>query len=403
MHSPPVHLKGPGLSADNAIAPPAGAAMEALGRSITGQMGLRIAPEHWPALADLLDAGDRHAALLRWTGEPLQRAQVEALAERLAIGETYFFREPAVFAWLEQELLPALVAARHAPPQRRLRLWSAGCCTGEEAYSLAIVVRRLLGHLPDWDVEVLGTDIHPGFLARAAAGVYGDWSFRDVPPDLRQRHFEPLGDDRWAVSADLKRLTRFAHLNLAAEHAVPGEVDVILCRHVLMYFDPEQARRTVARLHRALAPGGWLLVGSTESQAELFADFEAVHSGSAVAYRKPDAARARVVAPARVADTTPAPPAPAQDRFLADAIRRCEVAIAADKCDASLHYLHALLLEQAQQPGAARAALRRVLFLDRHFVPAHLALGRLCEVEGQPELARRHAGHAQQALQGLAR
>jgi chemotaxis protein methyltransferase CheR len=397
MHSRAVSAKGPGMSADNATAPPSGAAMETFARCITEQLGLRVPPDRWPALAGLLDG----AALHDWTGRPLQQAQVEALAERLAIGETYFFRDAAAFALIEQQVLPLLIEARQA--QRRLRLWSAGCCTGEEAYSLAIVARRLLADPSPWDVEVLGTDIHPGFLARAEEGVYGDWSFRGVPPGLRERHFDPQGDKRWAVHADLKRWTRFAHLNLVAEQGVVGSFDLILCRHVLMYFDTEQARRVVAGLYRALQPGGWLLVGPSEAHPELFGDFETLHHGDTVIHRKPVAAPVHVQAAPTLASLATPVAAPPRDDRLEEAIRRCEASIAADKCDASLHYLHALLLEEACQPALARAALRRVLFLDRHFVPAHLALGRLCEGEGRSDLALRHVGHAQHALQDLAR
>lgn len=390
-------MKHPALPADTATAPPPDAAMESLGRCITGQLGLRVTPEHWPSLCSLLDGEPE-----RWTRLPLQRAQVEALAERLVVGETYFFREPAAFALLEHEVLPSLIEARRAQP-RRLRLWSAGCCTGEEAWSLAMVLQRVLPDLPQWDAEVLGTDIHPGFLARAEEGAYGDWSFRDVEPDLRERHFDALGGDRWTVRPSLRRLTRFAHLNLAGEYAAAGTCDLILCRHVLMYFDAEQARLAVARLHRALAPGGWLLVGTTEAPADLFGDFETVRRGNTVIYRKP-AGLAIVPAPRPPEATLPRAVAPQlEDAGLAQSLRHCEAAIAADKCDASLHYLHALLLEQAGRPALARAALRRVLFLDRHFVRAHLALGRLCESAGRSDLAQRHVGHARLALQDPSR
>lgn len=365
--------------------------MDAFARCITRQLGMRVASGQHAALADLLDAD---GGLLRWTGQPLRREQVEALAERLAIGETYFFREPAAFALLEHELLPALIASQRGPA--RLRLWSAGCCTGEEAWSLAIVAQRLLGAHPQADIEVLGTDIHPGFLARAAEGVYGDWSFRGAVPGPGAACLAPTEDGRWAVSEGLRRLVRFAHLNLAADHDAVG-MDVILCRHVLMYFDAVQARRAVARLHRALVPGGWLIVGSAEANAELFDGFEALHRGDAMAYRKP--LRPATCRPSHLDRVAPPTARPADDPRLAESIRRCETAIAADRCDASLHYRHALLLEQARQPGAARAALRRVLFLDRHFVPAHLALERLCESQGLAELARRHAGHAWQSMQ----
>jgi chemotaxis protein methyltransferase CheR len=153
---------------------------------------------------------------------------MQALAQQLSVGETYFFRGPAAFGVLEHELLPPLIVRRRHGT-RRLRIWSAGRCTGEEAYSLAIVLKRLIPDIADWDIDILGTDIHPGFLARAEAGVYGDWTFRGVPRAVRRAHFQPLGGRREAVMPALRRLTRFCFGNLAQDrasaviHGMPGE------------------------------------------------------------------------------------------------------------------------------------------------------------------------------------
>lgn len=370
----------------NASLPDTRAGSEGLARRLARQLGWRIAPDAVSALCR------EPADWLRWSHDPLSREDVETLAARWAIGETYFFRDADVFARIEQALQSALDAAGDARP---LRLWSAGCSSGEEAYSLAIVAQRVLSTRPGRSVEIVATDIHPGLLQRAREGVYGDWSFRGVAPGWREAHLERRGDGAWAVPAALKQRVRFEHLNLADEHTpMPAGCDLVLCRHVLMYFEPAQARRTVERLRAALRPGGCLVVGPAEAQPGLFDGFEALREGDTVLWCRPVSdvaprpARAAVVAgPSR------------RDVSLSQALARCERALAADKCDASLHFLHALLLEEAGRPALAREALRRVLFLDRHFVPAHLALGRLCDGEGRRELAQRHRGRARQALQ----
>ena len=135
----------------------------------------------------------------------LKQSQVETLASRFTIGETYFFREPEVFEIIERDLLPNLVAERRAAGELRLRLWCAGCASGEEAYTLAIVVKQALADLRDWHVTILGTDINPQFLKKAAAGVFGEWSFRAMPTAAKARYFEPIGPRLHKISPDLRR------------------------------------------------------------------------------------------------------------------------------------------------------------------------------------------------------
>jgi len=148
-------------------------------------------------------------------GATLTRAQVETLATHFTIGETYFFREPEVFTIIEQQVLPELIVARRASGDRRLRLWSAGCSTGEEAYTLAIVVTRLLADLKDWHVTILGTDLDSRALRKAAMGVFGDWSFRGVPAAVKERYFQPKGERLYKISPSLRAMVHFNYLNLA--------------------------------------------------------------------------------------------------------------------------------------------------------------------------------------------
>ena len=315
---------------------------------------------------------------------PWTQADIEFLAPHLCVGETYFFRESAAFELLELQLLPALVDRRRATT-RRLRLWSAGCATGEEAYSLAIMVSRLVPDHANWDIEILGTDIHPGFLERAASGVYGEWSFRGVPQSVRETCFDLLADGRVAVKPAQKALTRFRYGNLTQPVARDGEVDLVLCRNVLMYFSREQAIEAVQRMHASLCDDGLLLVAATEagSAHELYDGFCELRFEQGVFHRKQPAGTSAPRAPGRVQrrsfhdSVNGQGPASASDRQLARELIACEAALAGDKCDPCLHMRHAELLEAALQPERAREALRRALFLDPTLAAARDALERL--------------------------
>jgi len=380
--------------------------MQHFSQCVSARTGMQVGPSRH---ADLLRAitglvpghsdAKRQAALLDWLACTPPQVQAEAMARQLAVGETYFFREPAAFEALEHEVLPALIAERRRKG-RRLRLWSAGCCTGEEAYSLAIVLARAVPDLAEWDASILATDIHPGFLERAQQGVYGAWSFRGVPHRQRIGAFDVSDDgQRHAVRPALKRLIRFRCANLVEAPPEGGPFDVVLCRHVLMYFEGEQARQTVQRLHGALASDGWLLVGPVEGSCGLHDGFEERHIGGATFHCK----RATTPqAPAKLpAVSVPAERSRTDRRVAVDALSACEATLAADKCNPALHYVHALLLEQADDVPGARRALRRALFLDPRFVLGHVTLARLCHREGRGEQARRHIDHAMNAMNAM--
>ena len=119
---------------------------------------------------------------------PLTRPQIEVLASHLTVGETYFFREKKSLAVLENHILPELIRSRRERG-RRLRIWSAGCASGEEAYTLAILLHRAIADLKDWQIHILATDINPKALQKATRGLYGKWSFRDTPPEIMERYF----------------------------------------------------------------------------------------------------------------------------------------------------------------------------------------------------------------------
>jgi chemotaxis methyl-accepting protein methylase len=213
----------------------------------------------------------------------------EALLAQLTIGETYFFRNGAQFDALRDAILPELLERRDA--LRTLRVWSAGCATGEEPYSLAILLSELLPSDHSWNASILATDINPVFLARAREALYGNWSFRETPDELRARYWaEEQG--RWRLRSDIRRMVSFARLNLA-EPCFPAitngtsAMDIIVCRNVTIYFDEATTRQIAARFFGALTPGGWLIVGHAEPQASVYHQFEVHNFPNTVIYRKP--------------------------------------------------------------------------------------------------------------------
>lgn len=267
-----------------------------LSEFIATRMGLHFPKERWRELergitAAAVELGFKTIeSCLRWLTLSPARDQVEILASYLTVGETYFFREPSVFEILQRQILPALMRSRQETVQR-LRIWSAGCATGEEPYSIAILLNRMIPDLEDWNVTILATDINPRFLRKAEEGVYGEWSFREIEPTDRRKHFKKCKDGRLEVLPHLKRIVAFSYLNLA-EDEYPSlwnntnAIDLIFCRNVLMYFASDRAKKVIGNLHRSLVDDGWLVVGAPEYSHVPVPKFTAVNFPDAILYRK---------------------------------------------------------------------------------------------------------------------
>ena len=231
----------------------------------------------------------------------LRVADLEALAGSLTIGETHFFRNPRAFEFLENTLLPELIAAKRGG-DRRLRIWSAGCASGEEPYSIAILLHRLIPDLSDWHITILGTDINPRVLARAAAGVYTEWSFRDTPAWVKPRYFVTRPGGRYALQPWLKRMLSFACLNLADDDYPSvmnntNAMDLIICLNVLLYFTPARIPQVGQRFHRALIDGGQLALGVIEASQIKFPGLTPVPAPGVALFRKNGAATPQAPAP----------------------------------------------------------------------------------------------------------
>jgi chemotaxis protein methyltransferase CheR len=217
--------------------------------------------------------------------DPGREAELEEAVDLLTTNETYFYREPYQLNAFAREILPA--CAQTLEGERRLRILSAGCSTGEEAYTLAVLVRDAK-LFEGWDVEIVGVDISRRCLAAARAGAYGEHAFRNVEAEPMRRWFRLRGG-KWVIDDAIRRMVRFTRENLLDPGPISSiaRVDVLFCRNVMIYFDLSSRRRVLRRFHRALRDGGWLLLGHSESLLNVTADFEIVHLKSDLVYRKP--------------------------------------------------------------------------------------------------------------------
>ena len=426
---------------------------------VADTLGLHFPPARWPelrrglaGLADELGIDSLQGCADVLLGADLSRAERHRLASHLTIGETYFCRESHTLDAIRRHHLPALIDARRGRDPH-LNLWSAGCCSGEEPYTLAILLHEQLPDIADWRIRIVATDINLRFLRKASAGVYGAWSFRDTPEGFRERWFNPVDRNRFALRPEVQRLVTFEAHNLAQPNyplalGAPGNLDLILCRNVLMYFEPAQMARAVERLHRALGPDGWLAVSPCETSAVAFSGFEPQNFPGAVLYRKPRAGSHSDVLtagspiesppPGMTVSSPTAPIAPPADssasditqavvpahrsepanvsadqpsaldaaRTLADQGRLDEARqvserwVAAHKLDPAGHYLLASVLIECGAGAQARAALKRALYLQPELVMAHVTLGTLARAVDTAD-AKRHFAAALRLLDRL--
>ncbi len=204
----------------------------------------------------------------RWILEaPLGEDRIRSLVEYVTIGETHFFRDKKFFHVLEDTILPELIRARRSS-QRTLRIWSAGCATGEEPYSIAILIQKLIPDLSLWQIDLVGTDVNREFLRKASEGIYNQWSFRGVSKPIQRAYFHKNGDG-YSILPDIKRMVRFFEFNLNQDvHPFLAENmsnwDIILCRNVLMYFAPERQQKVLDNLAGRLAEDGLMIVSPAE-------------------------------------------------------------------------------------------------------------------------------------------
>ncbi|MEI6563021.1 MAG: CheR family methyltransferase [bacterium] len=398
---------------------------------VAERMGLHFPPERWAELRCGLEAAriefgfDDAVNCARWMmSATLDLGQINVLASYLTIGETYFFRQKDLFTLLEEQILPSFVSARRGKVQR-LRLWSVGCCTGEEAYSLAILVHRLIPDLSHWNITILASDINLRFLQKAQAGEFREWSFRNAPDWLKERYFSVTGTGQYAIAQDIRKMVIFSPLNLV-EDTYPSllndtnAMDLILCRNVLMYFAPEQAEKVVGKLALALTEGGWLAVSPCESYCVSTPGLVRCGIPGASLFKKSRTDQERpesVLSAAPVSAAKPPgtsegerPPCLPGNEYesmaqelanqgkLEEALTWCGQALAANPLDPTCHYLRAVILSEQGNVAEAARAYHRCIFIAPDFVLAHFAMGNTVRQQQKHHDACRHYGNALRLL-----
>ncbi len=259
--------------------------------------GLDFEKKNYRDLAQRLDMAARgmgHDDPVAFThsllSSSIDHTTLDSLVGYLTTSETFFFRDASLFEMLEMKLLPELIASKK-DQGRYLRIWSAGCATGEEPYSLAILLDRILSEKEQWHITILATDINREILERARMGIYSKWSFRNTPKWVKDSCFTNIKQDRFEIKAHIRDMVTFTYLNLS-EDIYPSLInntsgmDLILCRNVLMYFSPDYFASTVERFYRCLSEGGYLIVSPVEISSFLFSSFRSLHYNDVTLYQK---------------------------------------------------------------------------------------------------------------------
>lgn len=429
-----------------------------LGELIEARTGLsRRSPmqDDLNVLLQTLAEGDLPAYLARLEGSPETSAAWQDLLRVLTVGETYFLRDQSHFHLLRSHILPQIVARRLAEGQRQLNIWSVGCATGEEPYSLAITLHEHLPDLAQWQVNLYGTDINGSALQIARLGVYRKWAFRHTDIDFQQRYFDQVANGL-QIKGFVRQMVTFRHANLLQGPPLP-RMDLILCRNVLMYFGTQHVYRAETLFHDTLVPGGWLLLGHAETlrhhrehwlthlfpgspvyqkrppdapamQGEIPVEHhdsprftttttavapsvqQAVdrYDDALQAFKAGDAALAESLL-ADLCHTGTGTPASAVllARIYADqgqdhAAHQClDRALQRDPLLADAHYLRALLYLESGDQATAVKSLKATLYCQRNHPLASFVMGNISAQHGELKEAQRHWENARRAIRAL--
>lgn len=265
---------------------------------LSRQMGLHFEKEKQEQLLKSVEAAAAEfgcktpGKCIQWLmSSNLSREQIEILAGHLTVGETYFFREKNSYDILESRILPEVIHSRRKTGEKRLRIWSAACSSGEEAYSIAMVMDRKKEELSDFNTLILATDINRKALKKARQGIYSEWSFRGMPQWTKNHYFTREENKQYKIRPHLKEMVVFDYLNLV-EDACPSllhntnGMDIVFCRNVLMYFSPKSAQKVMDNLSRCLVTGGWLILSPTDAFNVSTPILERINITDAPIYRK---------------------------------------------------------------------------------------------------------------------
>lgn len=220
--------------------------------------------------------------------DPGRRAELPKLFEVITTNETSFYRNPPQLKEFQEKVLIAELEKLRAARTKRLRIWSAGCSTGEEPYTLAMILHEALKtELPTWDIKITANDLSEGVLAAARKGIYSDYALRTTPKEIIAKYFTKVGET-YHVDSRLKHLISFGPVNLSDKTALRRveRSHIIFCRNVIIYFDDDMKRQVIESFYDNLLPGGCLLIGHSESLHNITRAFKPEHHTGTIVYRK---------------------------------------------------------------------------------------------------------------------
>jgi len=347
------------------------------------------------------------------TTSPQKENEFRELLNIITINHTYFFRNTPQFKAFREKVLPEVIARKlrgaNTKEKPSLRIWSAGCATGEEAYSIAMVVSDLIGDVENWDINILATDASEDALRRAQKGLYGRNSAKHVDEEHIAKYFTKE-EDRYAINDTIKNMVNFAYFNLMDEE-YPAGFDVIFCRNVVIYFEFETTLKVMNKLFSALTDQGYMFIGYSETLQYMQERLRMVSWEDAIYYRKGLPRRAEAIAPvippkeeinidkvleeisraeaeANIeAERKKAPlPEEIEDIIIriikkmhmkeyAAALALAEEAIIADGRALDPYFLAAEIFINQGKPDEAKSKLASVLKVDSLFAPAHYLYG----------------------------
>lgn len=396
------------------------------GDFVTREIGLYYPPERLLdlqrgilAAAKELEFDDAESCIHWLMTGPISQKQIEILASHLTIGETYFFRIPEHFQILERNIIPALIAKRCQEKQLQMRIWSAGCASGEEPYSIAILLHKMISNLNDWKITLLASDINTRLLKKLSSGIYTEWSFHGTEDEIKRKYFRKTEDGRYEIHPQIRRIVEPFYLNLICDNYPSllnntNAMDIILCRNVLMYFSPELAINVVHKLYDCLVDGGYLIVSPGEVPQPYFSEFAAEEINGLTVYRRKNISgvifphlaekHARAGTMAEEKPETLVPDSKMMTRECAnkgrfnEALAWNDKALSANKFDPDLHYMRAEILLELQRVDEALASLNLVLYIDSKHALTYIMLANISRSRNAFADADRHFEYALKLL-----
>jgi len=392
------------------------------------EIGLYYPKNKWSDLVRGMQAASKTfqfedvGSCIQWLmSSRLSQKQIETLASCLTIGETYFFRDSTVFQTLKEHILTPLIYKRRLENNQQLRLWSAGCASGEEVYSISIVLNELLHDINSWNISLLATDINTEFLDKLTKGVYTEWSFRDIKSTIKKTYFNEISKEKYEISPLIKKIVEPFYLNLCQD-TYPSLInktnamDVIFCRNVLIYFSPNLIKKIFENFFNCLVDDGCLIVGSSELSLPNLDLFQVEFVNGVNIFRKkkqevininnedikfllpePKLLKKEVLAPNYKVLAQQC----ANEGKLQEALLWNDKAISKNKTDESLYYLRGIIQLELGNDEEAIRTLNTAIFLNTNLILAYVVLGNIFHKQRKRKEAIKYFDHALMLLKNI--